>query len=66
MHVENCVGCSYFVCRYLNEDVLEIEVWSSVTCRQLNEGRPNTEDTLLGTAYVSLRALSHPGKDSIK
>lgn len=54
------------VCRYLNEDALEIEVWSSVSSRQLNEARPSSEDTLLGTAHVSLSTLTHPGKGSIK
>lgn len=54
------------VCRYLNEDTLEIEVWSSVSSRQLNEARPSSEDTLLGTAHVSLSTLTHPGKGSIK
>lgn len=48
------------VCRYLNEESLEIQVWGGVvTGRRKSgaEGRPRAEDTLLGLAYVPLGEL---------
>jgi len=48
------------VCRYLNEESLEIQVWGGVVSRWTKseaEGRPCAEDKLLGLAYVPLGKL---------
>ena len=53
------VQFSVVVCRYVREECLEVEVWSCPTSRHPErDGDPcSSEDTLLGTAFLSLQQL---------
>ena len=45
-------------CRYLSEESIEVQVWSSLVKRRQSDGpRPWAEDTLLGSAYVPLSGI---------
>jgi hypothetical protein len=51
--MHNCT--IYITHRYLSEESLEVQVWSSLVRRKQSEGpRPLAEDTLLGSAFVPL------------
>ena len=41
-----------YMCRYLSEEVLEVQVWSTLT--KSGAQRPLAEDTLLGSAHILL------------
>lgn len=50
-----CTTAYYTTCRYLSEESLEVQMWSSLVRRKQNEGpRPLAEDSLLGSAFVPL------------
>lgn len=53
-----CTTAYYYTtmsCRYLSEESLEVQVWSSLVRRKHSEGpRPLAEDNLLGSAFVPL------------
>ena len=50
-----CTTAYYTACRYLSEESLEVQVWSSLVRRKQSEGpRPLAEDSLLGSAFVPL------------
>lgn len=49
---------NYICCRYLHEELLEIQVWVTYHTDEGTKQRPRNRDKLIGSAYINLAPLS--------